>query len=297
MSTRWPVLLTTMVLLVGCFAALTGCASTSSQTLYQPYELRSPYPRSSGEALWAVVPPTNETGTTLAQTDAVGDALVASIQQTRGLSSLPMNRTIAAMRSLDMTAVTTPAQARALARAMNVDGLLIPVVTAWDPYDPPKIGLTVALHLQQEEEPASLNVRDLTTATSDFGSARARTEPQPPAAVTSLHLDARNHATLASLRAFAVGRHDDQSAAGWRSYVLAMPKYVEFAAHEAIADLLSREHARLAPVVVAEAAEDQVAGGVAEAWARDVAGQSGGSPRPGAQRTGDVGPRFARDGG
>ncbi len=263
---RSGLMVSLLISLMAC--SLAGCASSQRETLYKPNELRSPYSTDVGEPLWAVVPPSNASGTTLADTEQVGDALVAAVQQTRGLDCLPLDRTLAAMAALQMASVSTPTEAKALAKALGVDGLVIPTVTAWDPYDPPKVGITLALHARTEAvgvtaQRTTLNPRDLTLATSDVGFASPSSFDDRPTAVASLHLDARNHATLAAVRSYATGRHDDAGAVGWRKYVIAMPMYVEFAAHEAVGQLLAREHLRVAPPPPVEADAQAVASAAA----------------------------------
>ena len=71
----------------------TGCAARLSQ----PIVLRAPY---ETERVWAVVPFANESGVSNADGVAVADRFVSEIEQVEGLRCLPLNRTLAAMRSL-----------------------------------------------------------------------------------------------------------------------------------------------------------------------------------------------------
>lgn len=238
--------------------ALGGCGTSQKDVLYQPQTLQSPYASVNDQVLWAVVPPGNESGTTLADSEAVGDALVAAVQQAQGLRCLPLDRTIAAMQALNMDAVRTPADAATLSKALGVDGLLVSTVTAWNPYDPPTIGLSLALFARSEAmgAPAQadlLDPRALIAAASDQDFLGSDSFVDRPLAVVSEHMDAKNHATLAALREYATGRHDDRAAAGWRRYTMAMPLYTEFAAHHVIDRLLRDESRRVAPPVVVAA--------------------------------------------
>jgi hypothetical protein len=52
------------------------------------------------------------------------------------------------MRALEFPAVRTPIEAQQLARAMGVDGIVAGTITAYDPYDPPVFGLSLALYAQ-----------------------------------------------------------------------------------------------------------------------------------------------------
>jgi len=60
------------------------------------------------------------------------------------MSSGLLNRTIAAMRALRMSDLKSPAEVRQLASELGVDGVIVGSITAWDPYDPPKLGIALA---------------------------------------------------------------------------------------------------------------------------------------------------------
>jgi len=224
-----------------------GCAAKPELTA--PQVLLSPYPSSAppNTPLWAVAPLRNESGTTVADTMAMADELVAQLQQTRGLTAIPMNRVINAMRSLGMRDVATPADARTLAQALGVDALLVGSVTAWDPYDPPRVGLTLGLFgrgptLVPGGE-GGIDARDIQ---------RSATERLPsrfddrPLSVIVAHFDARNHETLMEVQRYAAGRTDTQSPLGWRTYTANMDQYTQFVAFQSLGELMDAERLRLA---------------------------------------------------
>ncbi len=246
---RWGLLL-----LAGVAApVITGCA-TDPDSLRPPHVLVAPYDATEGNVLWAVVPLINESGTTNADSFAISDALVARITETRGLSAVPVNRTIGAMRSLGLTQVATVADARVLAQALGADGVIVGSITAWDPYDPPKIGISVALFAREGRlrtgddwlDPVALEM-----AYTDYGLAPATASAvsQAPASVVAGHLDGANHETLMEVRRYAEGRHDYDAALGWRRYLASMDLYTDFAAYWAVRGLLDKEQLRLARLV------------------------------------------------
>lgn len=237
-------------------AATTGC--TSAPALTPPRGMVSPY--DAGRPLvWAVAPPRNESGVGFLDELALGDQLVNTVQQVRGIDALPMNRTIAAMRALDVRSIDTIADARALARAMDADAVLLSSISAWDPYTPPKIGLSLAIVPRSEAmQPAGIDDVDpiaLQRAMTD-GRPRPRhpVEPDDGPASVSAYLDAANHDVLMSVRAFAEGRHDTASVLGWTSYVKSMRRYTEFACHHLVETLLADERARLERAVAEQMA-------------------------------------------
>ncbi len=230
-------------------AALVGCSAPKS-TLMPPNMLIAPYDTLAGEVLWAVVPPVNESGTSLVDSLAVGDALVGAVTEIQGIAALPVNRSLAAMRGLGIDRITTPEQVRQLAEAMGVDGVVVTSITAWDPYDPPVIGLTLALYARsgsmQAQPSVELDPKALATAASDAGFLARSSFGSGPVAVSVQHLDARNHQTQMYVREFAQGRSDSGSALNWRIYFASMELYTQFAAYHGVGRLLENEWMRTA---------------------------------------------------
>lgn len=233
------------VLLLGALVLLGGCA-TKDDGLRAPEALVSPYSQREGEALWAVVPLLNESGVSSIDTEALSDVLISKISEVRGVSCLPLNRTIEAMRARELRRVDSPTEARMIAAALGVDAVVVGSVTAWDPYDPPKIGLVLAVHAREpvravgSEDPMSLQ-RSYTDQNVRLASQH---DDRPEASVTA-YLDGANHEVQMDLRRFAEGRHELVSALGWRRYLVSMDLYVEFASHYAVRRLLEQERLRL----------------------------------------------------
>lgn len=230
--------------IVCVLVALPGC-STEQPALVPPAMLTAPYDSTSGDALWAVVPVRNESGISFADTALVGDQLVAAAEEVRGVTCLPLNRTLVAMHALEMDAVDSPRKARELARALGVDAVLVATLTAWDPYDPPKIGLAMALYPVEMQDTESFDPRALNRAVRDPTLDVAASHDQP-ITTASVLLDARNHEVLLHLEDYATGRSDPASALNWRIYTASMELYTRFAAQQAVGRLLEEEWLRLA---------------------------------------------------
>ncbi|MBX3363583.1 MAG: hypothetical protein KF866_02350 [Phycisphaeraceae bacterium] len=235
--------------LIALAALLTGCRSGPQElTLVPPRVTVAPYDTTAGEILWAVVPPRNESGTLAVDPLRIGDKLVAAVQEVHGLSCLPLNRTIEAMRALDMSLPTTTAEIHRLAEALGVDGILVGSITAYDPYDPPVLGLSLALYSRgdamKHPSPDLASTRTLTHQPVELSLPRSQFTHMP-AGVVSEHMDARNHDILRAVQTYAHGRDDPRLAFGWRRYTASMDLYTQFGAARAVERLLDREHARL----------------------------------------------------
>lgn len=225
-----------------------------------PLALASPY-HSTRALVVAVAPLRNESGTTTVDELALSDTLVNELGQTPGINVLPINRTLAGMRALDIASVDTPGQAGALARALGADAIVVGSITAWNPYDPPVIGLSLGLFGVTSETgvpgpsasaTSSSDPLALRGAATEFDQPRARVVG--PTSVVADVLDASNGAVRERLREYAAGRFDPRSALQWKQYTASMALYAKFACFEMSRRLLSAEQSRLAEV---EALEQQ----------------------------------------
>lgn len=224
-----------------------GCSYFHKDPLTPPQAIVAPYDTGRGEVLWAVVPPRNESGTTALDVLSVGDALVAAVEEVRGVRCVPLNRTIEAMRALKVESVATPSEARALAQAMRVDGILVGSVTAYDPYTP-QIGLAIALYAR----PGSMSLVDeQPPGAKEIASQRTDSQVKDPRmadkplAIASENFDARNHQVLADLRTYASGREKEDTALGWKSYTASVHRFTEFAAYRTVNTLIEQEWLRV----------------------------------------------------
>lgn len=258
---------------------LVGCAA-QQDALKPPQATVAPYDTTRGDMLWAVVPIRNETGTLQADILTISDRLVAAAEEVRGVRCVPLNRTLEAIVALKLQGgVKTPAEARQLAQAMGVDGVVVGTLTAWDPYTP-QIGLTLALFARSGsmggEETKITDPRALTASAHGTPPASERFAERPVSTVSE-NLDGKNHQVLLDVQQYAEGRSDPASALQWKRYVRSMDLYQEFAAHFVMDRLIQAEWSRMARQGVREddraarAGEKSPGGRTIERWA----GESG----------------------
>jgi hypothetical protein len=246
-----------VVALLAVAAALPGCGHAPKAWNDDPISLATPY-ANTDEIVWVVVPVRNESGVSVADPLRVTDALVNALQETRGVLAVPLNRTLDAMQVAGLAQIDNAAQATALARRMQADAVVVGTLTSWQPYDPPAIGLSIALYARSDAmgviDLTGLDPRELSRAASDTDPYDFRHDPSLPLSVVALHLDGANGAVRDDLRRFADGRADPNSATGWQGYLAAMSRFERYAAFAVVRELLQREHARLASQ--AQRAED-----------------------------------------
>lgn len=226
-------------------ALLMGCSRGPGLT--PPSVMRSPYDASRGDVLFAVAPLRNESGTTVFRPDEVTDALVRAVSSVPGIRCLPLNRTIAEMRGLGLREITGPDDLKALAEAMGVDGLIVGTVTAYDPYNPPKLGLALALHAGTPAFYAGgPDLEGIRGAVTDPQVPETSRYTETPVASVSDVYDGRNHGVQMEVKRYAGGRMDPDAPRGWQTYLASMPLYTEFVAHAAVGRLLDQERLRVA---------------------------------------------------
>lgn len=236
---RWSALSRAIVVMAWAYGAL-GCQS--QERLSTPRTFTSPYP---APKLWAVVPFRNESGVTVVDTVAFADHLTQQIQQIENIDILPVNRVLEGMKLRRMAEVRSVDQAMALMDTLGVDGLLVGVITAWDPYNPPKIGVSVQLYNRRTAAAMSVeDTRRLTSAGTD-STLPGLAQSSQPAAKAGDYYDAANHNVLANLQVYATGRVPTDSPAGWRRYLNNMDLYGEFVCHELLRSLFAAEWDRL----------------------------------------------------
>jgi hypothetical protein len=245
--------------------ALTGCTSrVPREQLIPPRVLVAPYHEGRGgqpEVLWAVAPLRNESGTTLVDTLAMTDTLTQQVEQIRGVTTVPLNRTLGMMQALGLSSIDSPQQAQAVIDALGLDGMIVGSITAFDPYDPPKYGLALALFARPgamgtpgpgTNDPLSSDPSLLNAASTDSAINVSR-ESLAPVAFAAEFIDGRNHEVLMAVESYAAGRNDTVSALGWRRYLASMPLFADFASYCLAERLIESERLRLARTLVSEA--------------------------------------------
>lgn len=211
-----------------------------------PAELASPY---ATRRAWAVMPLRNESGSAHADGLRMADRLAQQIDAARNLDAVPVNRVLAAMEQAQIADVRDPQTAAALIRMLGVDGLVAGSITAYDPYDPPMMGVALELYTSEAVERYETDLTRLTRAATEDAAGMPRQESPrdaQPVSMVSVVLRAADVPTRQELYRYAEGR-GPQSGAGsdWRRHRVNMNLYQEFAAYAMIDRLLHAERGRI----------------------------------------------------
>ena len=168
------------------------------------------------------------------------------VNEVVGFDAVSVVRVQRAMQDLGLRWIETDADARAVMTALQLDGLVTGVITAWDEYRPLQLGLATQLHLDDAYYGSGrLNVYELERATG-LPAAPGELGPERAVAQSSRIFDGSSHQTLKWLRHYADGRTEVDSAYGTEIYQVSMEMFARFACYQSLTDLLSQERERMA---------------------------------------------------
>ena len=244
--TSEQVLLTASTL---CLTTLATCAASCTSLQFElgwrrkavAPRLTSPYDQ---RQVWAVVPLRNESGSLHADGLKLADHLARQLENASNIDVLPVNRSLVAMEAMEMNRVSSPNEARALLRMVEADALVVGTVTAYDPYDPPKLGLAIELyHGSRWASPRNgVNPRQLSQApTGPETLPVERSGHGPDDSVVSAFLDASDPSVRDAMRAYASSRGAYEHEGEWHRYRISMDLFSEFASYVVSRRLLREE--------------------------------------------------------
>ena len=180
--------------------------------------------------MWAVAPAVNLSGQTCVDSLLQADIVYGQLQQIRGVTAIPVNRVAEVYASLHLEKVQSVEQAALVCDLLGCDGLLVPTVTLYDPYDPPRFGAS----LQLFAKPAGFDRSRLPDAhelSRQAGPTQGESLPAPTndfrQAVAVF--DASNGTTRDELHFYAAGRHDPSGPLAEKQYRVDMDRFCGFA--------------------------------------------------------------------
>jgi hypothetical protein len=205
--------------------------------------------------VWAVAPVLNLSGEKAVDPILQADLLFEQLQQVEGLTVIPVNRTAEAMAALHWDKIQSEQQAAIVCEMLGCDGLVVATVTAYDPYNPPKLGASLQLFRPRPAAAAntaaartgttgvSLNPRQMARQAAPVyaGPAPATTMPSTGSNMVQVvgMYDAQNGSVRSAVLRYAQGRNDPQGPYAAKEYFVSMDRYGGFVYHVLIADLLN----------------------------------------------------------
>ena len=193
--------------------------------------------------VWAVAPVVNLSGERAVEPLLQADLVFEQLQQVSGLTVIPVNRTIEVMASLRLNKVQSEQQAAIICDLLGCDGLIVPTVTVYDPYNPPKLGASLQLFSKPPSfaRQAGLDPREMARQASpptDQSLPNGNSANGGIVQVVGMY-DAQSGSVRSALFRYAEGRHDPIGPMGSKEYLVNMDRYCGFVYHVLIADLLN----------------------------------------------------------
>ena len=221
-------------------AAMVAFAGCQEKKVEYGYELRQTLDSKRGE-VWAIAPAIDLSGQPDVDPILQADIAFQQLQTVRGLTVIPVNRVAEIYATLRIQKVQSAEQATLVCDLLGCDALIVPTVTAFDPYNPPKFGAS----LQMFRKPAGyarseqVDPRALSRAATPEVSESLPTAPAFTQAVGMF--DAANGSVREALLLYAQGRNDPIGPMGEKEYLASMDRYCGFVYHTLIGELLDRE--------------------------------------------------------
>jgi hypothetical protein len=229
-SWRFATRIFTLLLCLGS----AGCETEKPVAQPVEFPMVSPY---AGVHTLAIAPAINLSGSRDFDPLAVSDLLFGEMQQVSGLNILPLNKTLLAMQRMGVRSIDDPRIAQRLAEALGADGLVIPAITAYDPYNPPNVGMILQMYTPALMRPTSVSVRpNSSTSAEEF-------QGQPVSQVNGV-FNAANQSVLRELESYAAGRTDYGSALQDKKFLMDADAYMRFVCHSMVRRLMEVEGAR-----------------------------------------------------
>lgn len=198
--------------------------------------------------VWAVAPALNLSGQREVDPLLQADCVFQQLQQVRGLTVVPVNRVVEVFAGMRIEKLQSPEQAAIVCDLLGCDAIVVPTVTAYDAYDPPKLGASLQVFAKPAgfTRPPNVDVRELSRAASPMVDDSL---PPPSAAQRDFiqavgMFDAANGSVRDAVLAYAKGRHDPVGPMGAREYFQSMERYCGFVYNALTVDVLRQLEAR-----------------------------------------------------
>jgi len=217
-----------LVISVGC-AAWHDKPYGDEQQLFLPGEHRQ---------VWAIAPAINISGQSQIDPLLQSDLVYQEMQKVHGLTVIPVDRVVEVYVSLKIDKIQNERQAYDICQTLGCDGLVVPTVTAYDPYDPPKFGASLQLFVKPGtfQRMPKLDPHELERS--------ATTTPLPTmpethnmAQVVEIY-DAADGTVRDKVSEYSQGRTDPNGPLGVNEITQSMDRYCAFGYHELLNELL-----------------------------------------------------------
>jgi hypothetical protein len=189
---------------------------------------------------WAVAPAINLSGQRQVDPLLQADLLFAQLQQVKGLTVVPVNRVAEAYASLRIDRIQSQEQAELVCGLLGCDALVIPTVTLYDPFDPPKVGAALQWFARGGgRKLPNVDPRELARRATPSDEMESLPIDGSFVQVVGVY-DAANGSVRHSLLEYSQGRNNPRTSLGPKEYLVSMDRYSGFVYRDLIVKLLDR---------------------------------------------------------
>ena len=210
--------------------------------------------------IWAVAPAVNLSGESSVDPVLQADLVFQQLQAVKNLTVIPVNRVIQVYAALHITRVESEEQAAIVCQQLGCDALVVPTMTIYDPYNPPKMGAALQLLGAGTSQLAANNidVRELTRRATPMTNEAL---PSHPGFIQVVGMyDAANGSVRDAVLRYARGRNDPTGPLASNEYFEDMDRYSGFVYHTLIEQMIGRVSQK--PTVTAQAEQSAQTAGI-----------------------------------
>jgi hypothetical protein len=202
--------------------------------------------------IWAVAPAINLSGESSVDVILQADLVYHQLGAVNNVTLIPVIRVVQVYSALHITKVESEEQAALVCEQLGCDGLIIPTITIYDPYNPPKLGASLQL-LRRTPGNAQVNNVDARELTRMAAPMETQALPNNPQFLQVVGMyDAANGSVHAAVLRYASGRYSPEGPLGANEYFVSMDRYCEFVYYTLIEQLLTRVSGKPQPAVKTE---------------------------------------------
>jgi hypothetical protein len=218
-------------LTVAALALLAGCLAPQYGREQQVTLLNRVRP------VWAIAPAVNLSGQPQVDPLLQADLLYQQLQAVNNITVIPVDRVIQVYAALRIDKIQSEEQAAVVCEQLGCDALLIPTVTTFDPYDPPKMGAAIQLLTRPgTSHTPNLDAHELIRRATPLTTQTLA--PRPNFIQVVGMYDAENGTVHEAVLNYAKGRNDPLGPLGAKEYFVNMDRFSGFVYHALILDLL-----------------------------------------------------------
>ncbi len=213
-----------------------GCAPREEPS-YDPARVPNAW---LGPASIAVAPALNFSGASVFDAATVADFMASELGHVEGINVIPVSRVLAAMARMGVQEVGSPEEAREIRELTGADAILVFAVTEYDPYDPPIVGIAAQLYGRAARwgqgdavDPVLVSRQARPLAVGSSAGGRSELLAQAERVYNASH-----EYVVQRVRRYAELRGDDESAFGWRLYLVSQEHYLRFCCSAVIEELV-----------------------------------------------------------